>query len=325
MEMNPINSKTPVSMGYFGTVDFTSNKVSLVYEKYSLKPPFEIEKDIRFCCLIDSKLIAASSLTKKDLKNVEIKHADTYPKAPGVNCYSFATGRSPLVSGDDPVPGGDSLENIRKAIIKKEKLAPKFKETAKDLLGKLDENQLMEVLATESKEFSSPLNKFTQAFFGKPFEDLEQTEITLLMDFLTKGYQVPENTPYLSREVTDRLLQLDGLIKIYPECDKRDLSDCEFGRVFLAAFVNPKSDYHFMRYFKDGWYERVGDQIRKRPNMQAEIPFPKNDKEILLGFKSLENENDLEDFQFVGYYVVPTTVVLADKIGRKYILEHHKV
>jgi len=89
--------------------------------------------------------------------------------------------------------------------------------------------------------------------------------------------------------------------------------------VFLAAFVNPKSDYHFMRYFKDGWYERSGDQIRKRPDAPKDIPFPKDDVEMRKSF-------DLSNFfQFVGYYVVPTTVVLSDKIGRKYILEHHKV
>ena len=310
----------PITSIEIGKADSESNKVFLTYQKFTLFLPKE-ERKIGFCCLLDSKDLAASSLTFKPLKASDYKFGESYLKSLGVNCYSFAAGRSPLSTGDDPVPGAFCLQQLRISLCAYLNLKDAPKKNKANLLeeGKLNIDNLAK-FPDQNK-----LNKFTQAFFGRSFENLEKDEITLLMDFLTKGYQVPENSPYLSREVTDRLLQLDGLIKIYPECDKRDLSDCEFGRVFLAAFVNPKSDYHFMRYFKDGWYERVGDQIRKRPNMQAEIPFPKSDKEMLFSFKSLENNNDLEDFQFVGYYVVPTTIVLADKIGRKYILEHHKV
>lgn len=323
MEILKTLSERPISLLQIEAYKPESNFIYLTYQKYKLKVS-ESNRVIVFCCLFDSRHIATSTLvhnlTANKIGRSQIKMGESFPKSQGVNCYSFATGRSPLGKADDPVPGAFLIEEIRQKVLQELKIQIQPKISASELLAKnYDIDFLKNGLAL------SPTNKFTQAFFGKHFENLEKTESTLLMDFLTKGYQVPENTPYLSREVTDRLLQLDGLIKIYPECDKRDLSDCEFGRVFLAAFVNPKSDYHFMRYFKDGWYERVGDQIRKRPNMQAEIPFPKNDKEMLLGFKSLENDNDLEDFQFVGYYVVPTTVVLADKIGRKYILEHHKV
>ena len=185
-----------------------------------------------------------------------------------------------------------------------------------------------------------------------------------MIDFLTISYQIPEGSPYLSRKVIDRLLQLDGLIKVYPIYPisriEADLSDCEWGTIFMAAFIDPKNDYHFMRYFKDGWYERVGDKIRKRPYMLPHIPLLDRkdeieikekmqkllsrkrlhivdlsplvkqketmmDKRMKEAFNSKENGGDLEGFQFVGYYLVPKQVLLADKVGRKYILEHHKM
>ena len=88
--MEPIASSsiTPISTKQLGMAHFTSNKVSLVYEKYV--GVFPIEKEVAFCLLFDAKYIATSSLTKKGLQVGEIRHHDSYSKGMGVNCYAFA-------------------------------------------------------------------------------------------------------------------------------------------------------------------------------------------------------------------------------------------
>ena len=102
--MEPIlsssTSTTPTSTKQWGVANFTSNKVSLVYEKYV--GFFPIKKEVAFCLLFDAKHIATSSLTKKGLKLGEVDHYNSYSKGLGVNCYAFISARTPLTTGDDP-------------------------------------------------------------------------------------------------------------------------------------------------------------------------------------------------------------------------------
>ena len=276
--------------------------------------------------MLDSSHIAASTLTKKNMPSVEISRRDQYSKAPGINCYSFATGRAPFSVGDDPVPGSYFLQQIRIQIISliQPDLPPPRDKTSDKVLNDRGFNFDALVSLCESQpDLSKNLNRFVSSFFGKGFDSLEAPEQTQLLQFLTGPFQVHEK--YLNIEVTCRLLELDGLIHVLPVDGVVDTSNFGFGTILLAAFVNPKDDYHFMRYFKDGWYERVGEEIRKRPHVsESQIFWIRNQEEMLQAFSSKDNGNDLEGFDFVGYYLVPTTVVLADRIGRKYILESHK-
>ncbi len=81
-----------------------------------------------------------------------------------------------------------------------------------------------------------------------------------------------------------------------------------------------------MRYFREDWFERKGAFFRQRNCKQLHklIPITSNES-MQLAFSSEENEGDLKDHEFVGYYLVPPTVQLADMIGRNFALEGHRI
>ncbi len=126
----------------------------------------------------------------------------------------------------------------------------------------------------------------------------------------------------MTKERLDRQLRLDGLIPI-PEART---GQYEPGTHLIAAFISPGNDYYFMRFFKEGWFERKGEKLRLRGHVKPDKLLAVTDRRSMEdAFCSKENENDLDTFEFVGYYLVPPSAQLADKVGRNYILEGHRI
>ncbi len=288
------------------------------------------QSKVMFCfsCMFDSRSIASSTLVGRDLSQSDIKHGAqaSYRKSPAVNCYAFACGRVPEKVGDDPVPGAYFLEDrIRIGIVRsmalKEPGLPKSnpqllqnkEEDVRKFLDKIGED-------VKWKELASDIDHFARTVFNKTFNGLNTEEKTTFLKFLTTSFQIPPEL--MNSERLDAQLRLDGLIPIH----NANVDKYEAGTHLLAAFVSPGNDYHFMRFFKEGWFERKGDILRLRGHIQPDKLFPIADKDSFQrNFCSNENGNDLSSFEFVGYYLVPPNAQLADKVGRNYILEGHRI
>ena len=311
----------------------------------------QVPRSITFYCLLDSLDIPASALTVEKISMQEFATAKAkikdstpgflYKKASGVNCYAFATGRVPLNIRQDgyPVPGAYQVEKIRSSFCLILGIANERNTTKAQLLSRYEgfntermktivivssivSNLLDTICQERSKNtLEDKVNRFTESFFGKVFGALDNPENTEFHNSLSNFYQVPNRQEYMNPVVLNRLLVLDGLVKIYPNCDNSDFTNLPFGSVLLAAFVGKNNeDYHFMRYFRDGWYERV-DDIEKNHNVQG-IPFSQNLNEITEAFgESIARRN----LSFVGYYIVPHNISLLDGTGKPFVLEYHKI
>ena len=67
-------------------------------------------------------------------------------------------------------------------------------------------------------------------------------------------------------------------------------------------------DYHFLRFFKDGWYESLGNTISKRKDL------PSSDL-VSIQFEDVESYFEMTEYTFVGYYLVPFELSLSDHQG----------
>lgn len=281
--------------------------------------------------MFESRQILASTLVKSGLKPVEINSNDKpYPKKEGVNCYAFATGRAPYAAGDDPIPGAFFLEHkIRSLILELLNYVPQAKEkTIETLKRNLKEvvEKISEIMKSSTDcEIKQNINKFTNHFFDKSSESLSEEENSLFFRFLTESYQVP--TEYQNVETIQKLLLLDGLTPLQHCLEKKEaINEFQFGTHLLAAFVKTGSDYHFLRYFEDGWYERVGDFIRKRQNTEEnKLYLIEKQDDITAAFPKDSKGSTIKDSNFAGYYLVPPTVELCDRVGRLYISEKAKI
>ena len=269
-------------------------------------------------------------------------------RAIGVNCYAFAVGRTPEIAhkieNKDPIPGGNLIREIRQGIV--QILSSRFRgsrgqawlEPLRNLSPHKKIDLYFSLLADQQqkppvevfmdfirqleedpadRDLNLKFKKFCSVYYLA--EDLNFEE---LYQFLTKEYKVHPHK--MNPQVISNLLETDGLIKAYPLTDEQIISlqiplDC-FGNFLIAVFVggSPEPDYHFVRLFNDGWYERSGDIIQKRrqapdgvpqdidPNRVRETFYPDGEKE------------------FVGYFIVPITVSVVDGIGKKFIFESRK-
>ena len=254
----------------------------------------------------------------------------------GVNCYAFALGRVPssIREQKDPVPGANFVNDIRMELVGK----------IGSLLGGLKirkgshRDRLIdasEVLKTVSQSFqtkegveidnfdqiikehfaqSTNLQMFILSYFQKDnITNLTEEEFGHVKHFLLQEYKVLPGD--MRPEIISTLLELDGLIKINERNLEALQKDHGIGSSLIATFCRENDDYHFIRLMDDGWYERHGDIIQKRPNSPEYIPDNQSAGE---GFYP-NKEKD-----FVGYFIVPTTILAIDGIGRKFLFESHK-
>ncbi len=202
---------------------------------------------------------------------------------------------------------------------------PTRKETIASCLGQ-NEGKVVELLqkltgSDEDKSLASEINKFSTAYFAKNYDPLSAEEKTTFLGFLTKGFQFEGKD--FSKDRLHRLLILDGLVPI----EQTTSDKYEAGSHLLAAFVSTsRQDYHFMRYFREGWFERKEDFLKQRSCKQIHklVPITTNES-MQQAFSSEENGNDLKNHELVGYYLVPPTVQLADMNGRNFVLEGHRI
>ena len=177
-------------------------------------------------------------------------------------------------------------------------------------------------------EGNDRLRIFVRSYFGEELEDVLSSEPHLdeMRHLLLEEHKViPER---MIPPIVDSLLKLDGLIRVYPldsspSYEKEilkapDFESMGFGSALIAAFCKENDDYHFVRLFDDGWYERHGDIIQKRPGAPEGIPTGSCEDIQIAFYPGREKD-------FVGYFVVPNTVTVVDGIGRKFIFESHKV
>jgi len=176
------------------------------------------------------------------------------------------------------------------------------------------------------------LRTFVRSYFGEELEEFFSSEPHLdeMRHLLFEEHKIiPER---MVPPTVESLLKLDGLIKVYPldsppsaaegaateTPTAPDFESMGFGPTLIAAFCRENDDYHFVRLFDDGWYERHGDVIQEHPSAPNGIPTG-NYEDIQAAFYP-GREKD-----FVGYFVVPTTVAVVDGIGREFIFEAHKI
>ena len=191
---------------------------------------------------------------------------------------------------------------------------------------------LMEMVLKEDKH--QILVRFIKSyFFSKEIGAVLSSEEDLkeLKNLLLNDYQIiPER---ITPQVMSNLLKLDGLFMVYPEMrgieeeekketldDHKDSRVVDFGSSLIAAFCKKNDDYHFLRLFSDGWYERdrQGNNVRKCANISGDIPMGSVEEIRNVFYKKSEKD-------FVGYFIVPTNINVVDGLGRKFIFESHKV
>ena len=134
------------------------------------------------------------------------------------------------------------------------------------------------------------------------------------------GYEINDDS--LSARIFFNLLELNGLVQIFPFDNEEkvpQIMECDINTTLVAAFItNPTfflRMYHFFRFFKNGWWESLGTDIKYRNEC----------KEILFADKTdIESYFDCQEMDFIGYFLVPPSVQLADKLGRPFTFEYHK-
>ena len=135
----------------------------------------------------------------------------------------------------------------------------------------------------------------------------------------------------MTPEIMTHLLKMDGLIKVYPSPPSFSLAQTkkinDFGTFFIATFCKKKDDYHFLRLFSDGWYERDGEYIKKFESRNLDknrLPLGKSE-EIAKKFYPPPNTKEQERKNFAGYFLVPLSATVCDKYGKKFNIESHKI
>lgn len=309
-----------------GTIDqnlLAQDQISLIYQK--IQGSF---KELSIIFSVGSeKQIGATTL----VDNIRLRRAE------GVNCYAFAIGKVPKSKQNpkDPVPGSNLVEHIRKKLIDfiLLKLPPGF--PLKKGKSKLSCTQLKEIFGFieylsanfGSQEFlifiqqlilqNTDFQKFLNIYFGiedftQPIPDHFMSELKFL---LLDEYKVYPDKMIPS--IVSKLLELDGLIKIDSHNSEILQKDHGFGSTLIAAFCREGDDYHFVRLMDNGWYERHGDLIQKRINAPDGILIGKTEEIQAVFYPGYEKD-------FIGYFIVPTTITAVDGIGRDFLFESHK-
>ena len=326
--MESLNFIKTQDVGIFGsvppkTISLLYQKIETVfYETITLKPSITFG---------DEQLLGTTLLSEK----ATFQKLD---REVGVNCYAFAIGRVPSVKGGkDPVPGGNLIRKIRVEMLNRFPLFQtkinQSQELKKALPQTLPHKQLSlcfslyaDIFGLESAE--QALMKFLEGFHSVNLEefcriyysdkDFDPREV---YRFLTEDYKIPPEE--MKPEKISNLMQKDGLVKIYPLTESQiehfENPEESFGNFLIAAFSKPGDDYHFIRFFNGGWYERHGEIVRKRPNAPQGIPMSENPLDVAKAFYP-NFEKD-----FIGYFLVPTTVAVVDGIGRKFVFESRKI
>ena len=250
-------------------------------------------------------------------------------KSAGMNCFSFAGGLVPAIGSDYPNPGGSTVRKIRDNLIfeLEPNFVRKFQERQTQALArvldshKINSKQSIRTFLINSA--SKNLKNFAIAYFEKGFSQMDDGEFKQLYSFLVDGYEVDDNK--LTKSVFMNLLRLENFVKVFPNDQNEILphlsNEIVINTTLMAAFLTKPQKkvrmYHFLRFFKEGWYECLGDEVLLKGQCNK-ILFDTND--MIEKYFQYENEMD-----FCGYYLAPPGTEMADKIGRIFTFESHKM
>lgn len=293
-------------------------KIEIIIEKIKIYPSV----------FFNNEHIQATCLISPNEKN---------KKALGINCYAFAVGRVPSETKDPtfPEPGGSAIQEIRKDLLKK--LPQEYKKLfnvikiAKRAIARTRLNKLFNFLDRsqqviyfkDNKKILSSIELFEILIKTSQTvqEFIKKYDVTMkeLKYFICKKYAIHRSK--MDPITMMNLFEMDGLIKVYPIAEEKKKILCnrvyKFGVFFIAAFCKKDSDYHLLRFFKDGWYERSGNLIKKFEGIK-DIPLGEVE-DIAKAFYSNKR------YDFVGYFIVPeNSTNVSDEFGRKFVFEHHK-
>ena len=168
------------------------------------------------------------------------------------------------------------------------------------------------------------INSFTQIFYDRNVDQLDLKQLTEFIEMLD-DYEV--NKKYINPVIVYNLLIWDGLIPLLPNKDYSEIDISMDGSFLVAAFLekcaiqqgdyDPYIDYHFLRLFQDGWYECLSPDIKKRNCSLNPSMLTLDPTEVRNGFGK-------DNFDFIGYFLVPSTVRIFDCYCQEFIFESIK-
>ena len=165
------------------------------------------------------------------------------------------------------------------------------------------------------------VNALTNLLFHQNLGQLESRQLKELMrridDYTVKDEEMNMGT-------ISTLLKWDGLILLSSDLSYNDVNLSKEGSFLIAAFIQKPEvlspgysqaiDYHFLRLFKDGWYECLGTKVAKKEakfDNQFLIEDPLEVPKLL----------NMSNFDFVGYFLVSRDVEIYDSALRSFHFE----